>query len=218
MFSVSVAYCSRCASWTDLGLLLGELAQRPEEVLRVAAAEGEEAATAAFHDSIVGAGHARPYDEGQPVAGLDLALQLADGALRRLHRGGEGRGPGRVELALEPPRRGADLVQPHGRRELRRVAEDVLERAGGLLRQLDPVGRVRAPQLLEPRRSACRGRRLPPRRLRPRRARRWRRPRAAPPGSRRRRRPRRPRASSGTRRRRRRRTGRRAGRARARSR
>ena len=47
VFSVSVANCSRCASCTGLGLLLGELAEAAEEILGIAAERKTEAAP--FH-------------------------------------------------------------------------------------------------------------------------------------------------------------------------
>ena len=57
-----------------LGLALGELAQRAEELLGIAAAEREEASASALH--------ARRLVERQPVAGLDLSLELRDRRFR----------------------------------------------------------------------------------------------------------------------------------------
>ena len=64
-----------------LGLLLGELAQATEQILRIAA-EGEAAETAAFH--------ARRLAERNAVGPLDVGHERVHDLAGALHRGGEG--------------------------------------------------------------------------------------------------------------------------------
>ena len=146
-----------------LRLLLGELAQRAEEILGITAAEREETSAAL---SI--AERLRELDE---VAGLDLALELRHRALGGLQRGREGRAPPRVELALEAARRGADLVEPRRRGELRRLAEHDAEARAAASASSIPSGASRTRRSA---RLAIRASRSPLRRCRrrPRRARR----------------------------------------------
>ena len=61
VLSVSVANCSRCASWTRLGLLLGELAQSAHDLLGVAPERESEAS--AFHAASLAAHHRQLADQ-----------------------------------------------------------------------------------------------------------------------------------------------------------
>ena len=155
-----------------LGLLLGELAQTPHDLLGVAA-EREEAS--ALHAQgydvrlVERAAVARPRRPPRARPRPSTALRIAERERRRRRR---------VERPLEPTGRVADLVEPRGRREVRRRAEHVLERRGPRPR---PRRSPRAPPRCAARRAGRGARRgrpgtRPPRR--PRRARRSRRRRA----------------------------------------
>src|SRR6266540_5373872 len=102
--------------------------------------------------------HGLPADRSRKlplIPRLDLGRQRLDGGKRGRHRPAERRFV-LAERALEPSRRGADLVEIHGRREPWRRADRALERerrflgivdAGGILRQ--PQRDQPGPQLLE---------------------------------------------------------------------
>src|SRR5262245_59397589 len=85
--------------------------------------------------------------EWSQVAGLDLALELGDGALCSLQRRRERGRTARIELLLQATRRGTDLVEPRRRRELRRLAHGGPQRTRGLLGSLDSLGRLAFAQL-----------------------------------------------------------------------
>src|SRR5262249_17235736 len=145
VFSVSVANCSRCVSWTVSAWRSANSRSAPGSSSGSPPPNGKKPPLPSMPSRL------RELD---PVAGLDLALQLLNRPLRRLQRSCEGRGAARVELALEATRCCPDLVETRGRRELRRLADDVAESLRGGLGRLDPVGRLSLAELGEARQQA----------------------------------------------------------------
>src|SRR5205085_1470350 len=82
---------------------------------------------------------------------LDLGGELLDRRQRLLQRRGERRAGLLAERLLEPARGGAERVEVGRRRESRLRLERLLECERGVLRLLDPLGRLRLAQLGEPR-------------------------------------------------------------------
>src|SRR5262249_22594517 len=121
------------------GLLLGELAEAAEEILRVAAER--EAHSAAFH--------ARRLAKRDLVPGLDVLDERLDDPGRRRDRARERRLV-LAERELEAPCRGAELVEVGRRGDTRRGSDRVLERERGRLGLLDPVRPLDEPELGEP--------------------------------------------------------------------
>src|SRR5688572_33421520 len=102
VFSVSVANCSRCASWTDSACFSANSRSAPRRSSGSPPPNGKKPPLPSIAPRL------RELDQ---VAGLDLALQLRDRALHGLERGRERRRASRVQLLLEAARRLADRVQ-----------------------------------------------------------------------------------------------------------
>ena len=137
VFSVSVANCSRWASCTLSACFSANSRSAPRR--SSGSPPKGRSRRLALHAVHCRGGPASPSAQparcplrrdGIAVAGLDLALELRHGRLRRPHRRRERRSRGGIELALEPARRRADLVEPRGRRELRRLPDDGPEARG----------------------------------------------------------------------------------------
>ena len=155
VLSVSVANCSRCASCTRLGLLLGELAQAAHQLLGVAA-ERESEASPSMRKLASGRQASGPCSR-RSTSAASSSTAGAPAASRPQRRAGVV-----AERLLEPPRRDPERVEVLGRREPRLRLQGLGERCRRFLGLLDALRRLGLAQLARAARAARRDRRRPP--------------------------------------------------------